>query len=330
MRQFGAISLIVCLAAASGCNVCCWGKRASELGSPTDIRKAHYWCLGEDAVFQQPCGPSKEDFGLKATCWREWPADGGRCKPGTCPPGTNCGPGGNCGPAMRPSNPLQPAAPPAWERATPTEVLQGPNPFQDDEPTLPAPTGGSAMQFQTPKSAAVSARRSPQRVTTPATPDVQLSKPTKLTSAAGKDSLLPPRATKALPVVVPPPMASAQKMTVERQRVEPALRIAVSTPIDDPVRQLPPIAAPNSTRMRQVTDSNRPTVEAATLAGLEKMVDVPAMNSKAEPEPLVLRNEFAPAATPFRLPTRATTKRPANDPTLQKQTLSALESMLAD
>ena len=109
MRQLGILSLIVCLTAASGCSICCWGKRATELGSPTDIRKAHFWCLGEDAIFEQPCGPSKEDYGLKATCWREWPADGGRCRPGSCPDGS-------CGPGMAPGFPVERMAPPELGR----------------------------------------------------------------------------------------------------------------------------------------------------------------------------------------------------------------------
>jgi hypothetical protein len=106
MRQFSILSLAICLAAVSGCatfcnspacsdgqpdgcNACCVGKRLSELRSPTDIRKTHFWCFGEDAVFHYPCGPKSEFYGAEPTCWREWPTSGAEWRDSVC--GAQCG-----------------------------------------------------------------------------------------------------------------------------------------------------------------------------------------------------------------------------------------------
>lgn len=66
-----AASLLI----VAGC--CCRGictKRASEERCPTDIRKTHFWCFGEDAIMRCPCGPKELDYGYERTCWREWPS----------------------------------------------------------------------------------------------------------------------------------------------------------------------------------------------------------------------------------------------------------------
>jgi hypothetical protein len=74
MRLFGIVCLAMALAVFGGCRYCCWGKRASEKRCPTDIRKSHFWCFGEDALFRYPCGPKSEFHGHEPTCWSEWPA----------------------------------------------------------------------------------------------------------------------------------------------------------------------------------------------------------------------------------------------------------------
>lgn len=65
---------VLLLAACSGCSSGPWGKRAQELSCPTDVRKAHCWCWGEDAVFYCPCGPDEAYHGYKPTCWHDWQA----------------------------------------------------------------------------------------------------------------------------------------------------------------------------------------------------------------------------------------------------------------
>ena len=106
IRRLSILSLAICLAGISGCtlfcnspacsgeqpdgcNVCCFGKRLSELRSPTDIRKTHFWCFGEDAIFHYPCGPKPEFYGAEPTCWREWPTSGAEWRDGSC--GAQCG-----------------------------------------------------------------------------------------------------------------------------------------------------------------------------------------------------------------------------------------------
>jgi hypothetical protein len=77
MWRSGVFLVAACLVASSGC--LCQGictKRENELCCPTDIRKTHFWCFGEDAIFHGPCGPKEELYGLEPTCWREWPAPG--------------------------------------------------------------------------------------------------------------------------------------------------------------------------------------------------------------------------------------------------------------
>jgi hypothetical protein len=66
--------ITLCLAASSGC--LCRGmctKRENEKCCPTDIRKTHYWCFGEDSILHGPCGPKEELYGYERTEWREWP-----------------------------------------------------------------------------------------------------------------------------------------------------------------------------------------------------------------------------------------------------------------
>ncbi|TWT90741.1 hypothetical protein Mal64_11380 [Pseudobythopirellula maris] len=64
------------LIGASGCQHGVFTKSAQEECCPTDIRKKHFWCWGEDAVIHSPCGPDEAYYGCKPTCWREWPAPG--------------------------------------------------------------------------------------------------------------------------------------------------------------------------------------------------------------------------------------------------------------
>lgn len=64
----------IALVNSVGCSIGPWSKRSQELSCPTDIRKMHPWCCGEDAVFDCPCGPDESYHGHKPTCWRDWQA----------------------------------------------------------------------------------------------------------------------------------------------------------------------------------------------------------------------------------------------------------------
>jgi len=325
MRHLAKLSLVVCLAAASGCNICCWGKRATELESPTDIRKSHFWCLGEDAVFAQPMGPSREDYGLKPTCWREWPADGARClEDGCCPPSTV---------------PMNGNVPPnqEWEPRMPGRIDQGENPFRDDTKSLPAPTNRGAAfsgpighiqrQAALPKptaqrrsaegSAAVPAHSAPNGGNPFAQAERASYAPLK---ANVPQAILARRAAQASQAPQAPQHAPAN--------TRPTLKITVSEPIDTPVGFLAPIEAPRSAIGVEAVE--RPLTETETLAILEKMVEVPRTNlASASPGPAAVRDEFAPATQPFRLATRSSLARDASDPLFEKKTLSALGAMMS-
>ena len=86
MQRIGIITLAIGLVITSGCNLCLCGKRAGEQHCPTDVRKGHFWCFGEDAVFHGPCGPDEEFYGHEPTCWREWPASGSDWRDAHCGP----------------------------------------------------------------------------------------------------------------------------------------------------------------------------------------------------------------------------------------------------
>src|SRR5689334_16799112 len=81
IRRYQLFLVVACLALSSGC-LCCGicTKRANEECCPTDIRKTHYWCFGEDAIIHGPCGPKEELYGYEPTLWREWPPDGCGCE----------------------------------------------------------------------------------------------------------------------------------------------------------------------------------------------------------------------------------------------------------
>jgi hypothetical protein len=67
---------LLSLAAVSGC--CCQAvPLPGECDCPTDARRLYFNC-GEEAVRRCPCGPDREFYGLKPTCWREWP-EGWHC-----------------------------------------------------------------------------------------------------------------------------------------------------------------------------------------------------------------------------------------------------------
>src|SRR5256885_7463891 len=67
---------LVSLAVISGC--CCQAyPLPGEDHCPTDARRLYLAC-GEEAVRRCPCGPDREFYGLKPTCWRQWP-EGWRC-----------------------------------------------------------------------------------------------------------------------------------------------------------------------------------------------------------------------------------------------------------
>jgi hypothetical protein len=68
----------------SGCIQGVIMKREQEMRCPTDIRQKVPWCAGEDAIFYCPCGPDGEFYGMRPTCWGEWPASGADWRDAFC------------------------------------------------------------------------------------------------------------------------------------------------------------------------------------------------------------------------------------------------------
>lgn len=66
---------LLSLAGVAGC-FCQAVPLPGECHCPTDARRLYCTC-GEEAVRRCPCGPDHEFYGLKPTCWREWPAGWG-------------------------------------------------------------------------------------------------------------------------------------------------------------------------------------------------------------------------------------------------------------
>lgn len=87
MTALRYLSICCCVFLLGGC--CPLGflvKQESELHCPTDIRQMVPWCVGEDAIFHCPCGPNREFYGYKPTCWDIWPAPGAQWRDTYCRP----------------------------------------------------------------------------------------------------------------------------------------------------------------------------------------------------------------------------------------------------
>jgi hypothetical protein len=80
-----------------------------------------------------------------------------------------------------------------------------------------------------------------------------------------------------------------------------------------------------------VRTASRPATEAETVATLQSLMDTPPTDSAGgSPGAAIVRNEHIPVSRPFRLATRSSRTHASDDPALQNETLSALETMMAD
>jgi hypothetical protein len=187
------------------------------------------------------------------------------------------------------------------QQPLPAAIDQGGNPFRDDRQTLPAPANHGAG---TP--GPVERHRLPAVLPTPV-----------------------PRRAAASTNGGNPFARAAQTSYAPTSASVPPTVTARPAP---PVRILAPIKAPESAQVfPAVTSIERPASAVESLAGLEKMVDVPRANkAAAAPGAVVVQNDFAPATQPFRLATRSTWARDADNPALETETLSALETMMSN
>jgi hypothetical protein len=215
------------------------------------------------------------------------------------------------------------APPAAWDSSAPTEIEtqkgQGANPFRDDAEPLPTPAAGQGTKIGrpialphaavTPRAGSPTAKKS---AVVPPRPIASVSRATAVHAPAAnrRPMLTTPTRPAALPLDGPKNTAAEPQ----------PLKITVSSPIDSPVKHLAPIAAP--------PDVNTPAAQAVTLTSLERMIDVSASGDSLPTGPAVVRNDFARPAE-SRPPLRRKPLVPKDDPQLEKQTLSALESMLS-
>lgn len=328
MRHFGILSLFACLAAASGCNLCCWGKRNSELTGPTDIRKSQAWCMGEDAIFHQPMGPSRDNYGMKPTSWREWGAGGSTCADGNCGPTLN---------AVHHSHQLEPT--PQWIETPPDNIVPETNPFHDDSQFLPPPTQGGARRnsLKMPQSSLASPQQkvgTQRGIAGPRNMPIAPLRRSSLNNVGSPPVLqpsLPPRVVSVSAVPTSPSAIMRQAVPAAPTANSQRLQIAVSEAVDTPARRLAPIAAPQDSTTSSSADSVLSSKSKATLASLDRMIDMPPpTSSDAGPGPSVIRNDYAAQPESFRLATRSTAAPTTQDPELAKKTLSALGDMMAD
>ena len=87
-----SIALLSGVTLLGGCYQGLMMKRKQEIQCPTDIRQKVPWCAGEDALFHGPCGPDSDFYGMKPTCWGEWPASGADWRNAFCGSPAECYP----------------------------------------------------------------------------------------------------------------------------------------------------------------------------------------------------------------------------------------------
>ena len=296
MRLASILILIICLTTASGCQISCFGKRNTEFKSPTDIRQSHPWCLGEDAIFEYPCGPSREDYGLKPTCWREWPAGGARCN-------ENC-----YGPPTEPTIPFDAGQQPLeeWVQPGTPDIQNSENPFRDDAEPLPAPGGQGARM------------RRPVETVRP-----QIERPMPAMPRAGFASAVPnstdSRRAISVPVVLP-------ATPHDQQYAQPAVNMIVSGPMDTPSQSFAQAPPPQNIAGPSFTASS-----GYNFRGYDASPQTAAPYSVARTNgrPATVHNGHA-VSKPFRLATRNSQAKAIVDPALEGETLSALETLMSD
>jgi hypothetical protein len=199
----GLLLALLSLAGVSGC-FCQAVPLPGECQCPTDARRLYCTC-GEEAVRRCPCGPDREFYGLKPTCWREWPAGWG-CN------GTEGFPyvdRASCG---------GPAAESHMVEAQTSDQTGLSNPFrsdQNDELPVPPVTPQISPKQPTPAPPAPVRLIPPQA--TPAAPTLQKIPPQTVPARQAPDETTPPNnksaiekpADKSTILVIAPPKAPA-------------------------------------------------------------------------------------------------------------------------
>jgi hypothetical protein len=68
MQPVTRVFVCLLIGASTGCG--CWESRKC-----CPIYQPNHYLIGSEAVRQGPCGPDELFYGMKKTCWREWPAE---------------------------------------------------------------------------------------------------------------------------------------------------------------------------------------------------------------------------------------------------------------
>jgi hypothetical protein len=156
--RIGTFLVAASLLASTGC--LCQGictKRQNELCCPTDVRKTHFWCFGEDSIMHCPCGPKEELYGYEPTQWREFPE---------CSSYPGCAVG--CGAPVQPllEGPLG-VPQGAVEELPRAQIAPGrSNPFGNDSPPNPKSTTPAPVLKPTPVPSPASSQLEPARLPT--------------------------------------------------------------------------------------------------------------------------------------------------------------------
>jgi hypothetical protein len=208
---------LLSLAEASGC-FCQAVPLPGECHCPTDARRLYCTC-GEEAVRRCPCGPDSQFYGLKPTCWREWP-EGWQCNGSE---GTVYVDRDSCG---------APVAEASGVEFSASQERELPNPFHSMPGTSQLPLSPTTPPIA-PKQLAP-AQSAPVQLLpaqpTPAAPPALETIPME-TAPANKNSATEQRAEKSTILVIAPPKAPAA-----------APPIAPVTPIEAIAPQSMPIA----------------------------------------------------------------------------------------
>jgi hypothetical protein len=317
MRLIGFVNVILSAALASGCHISCCSKRVSEKKCPTDIRKTHCWCFGEDALFRYPCGPNQVFYGHKATCWREWPTSASQWRDM------------HCGPPMQALAAQEGQVVPSPHIAEPSPAgSELPNPFGDETPQSDHPP-----QAETP---IISDHTSQEPNALPATPEIdgQVQPATPEVPQAAPAQPMPdgPSNSDAQPMAnleggpqlefQPWPAFTALDETPSQRHESPPPQVKTLPAIaEKPV----PVVAVKS--QPAVGDPLEPVVETRSRWRLvvHDNPDVLPTSSQAETSRFRPPNHVGspPAAGPRRDP-------PAAKPTLEEQTGNALRLFISD
>lgn len=278
--------VLLSLAAISGC--CCEAyPLPGECDCPTDARRL-YFSTGEEAVRRCPCGPDREYYGLKPTCWRRWP-DGwgcGQCDHPSLPDGS-CGGVGE-GPAFSGADGSNPFRSKEWEDEHSTPAVEATSPPARVPPAVTAPAQAAPAQSAPPElfplekalpanTPVPHAPVTPQKPATsnppvqgPASPPATIKsippQTPKLEAPPARITPLQPPPTQSAPTLKPPAGASAtkRKKVVAQHKPAPAIgekttHIVQPATLHVPVPQSPapqPVESPLSNRVEQHLTNN--------------------------------------------------------------------------